>query len=209
MHGHSVTHSHTCKSVRISTLSAALLVLSGCAALALPERPTYNGQDIVDAVSTEQIVGSWDITPLNPLPDAGLHASVIRYRADGTVTAVVHPPEDTSPEDTSPEDISPEYNLPESSQQSDPATDSRLFDEARFLVSGRWSVVDGKVVHRDVSMLTRSDNENARLLSAMINESSATATSVAEVHEIGDDYMILVGRDGVAMHYARRPVTDK
>lgn len=186
---------------------------SGCTAFSPPERPSYDGVDLVGQVDVESIVGHWTVTPLNPLPgssgarpDASPDASpdappdappdvstdapsdtssgastteltAVRYRADGTVVANLTAPVDA---DTT-------------------------VNGAKFRLVGTWRVDDGSVVHENVVMSTRSQDPSDRLLADMINQSSATARSIADVAELSAEHMIMVGRDGVAMHYARRP----
>jgi len=168
------------KTLRIGMLAAALLV-GGCAAFTPAKRPAYEGEDTVGSISAERIVGRWDVTPLNPFPDQA-HGSAtqltrVTYRADGIVVADLQAPLD----------------------------DADTFDGARLTLMGAWHVADGQVVHDDVVMSTHSDNSSAQLLVEMINQSQAGAQSIADVSEISAEHMILVGRDGVAMHYARRP----
>lgn len=170
---------------------------SGCTAFSPPERPSYDGVDLVGQVDVESIVGHWTVTPLNPLPgssgawpDASTDApsdtssgasttelTAVRYRADGTVVANLTAPVDA---DTT-------------------------VNGAKFRLVGTWRVDDGSVVHENVVMSTRSQDPSDRLLADMINQSSATARSIADVAKLSAEHMIMVGRDGVAMHYARRP----
>jgi len=168
------------KASRIGLLAAALFVGS-CAAFTPAERPAYEGEDTVGSLSAECIVGRWDVTPLNPLPGQASGSATpltrVIYRADGIVVADLQAPVD----------------------------DANTFDGAQLRLTGAWQVVDGQVVHDDVVMSTPSDNRSAQLLVEMVNQSQAGAQSIADVSELSAEYMILVGRDGVAMHYARRP----
>ena len=157
-------------------LGVALLALGGCAAFSPPERPAWDGPDLVGDVDPGRLVGVWRVTPLNPYPDQGSQDTVIEYRADGTVVGRIDPGDDES---------------------------MAAFGDAEFDLSGRWSVVDGSVVHEDMTMESTSDNPLGKMVSGMINGSRRDFGGRADIRELDADRMVMLGTDGAAMRYDR------
>ena len=158
-----------------AALVATLVGAVGCAALAPPERPVWQGSDQVGDVAPDQLVGTWRVTPLNPYPDQEAQSTVIEYRADGTVVGQIEPG----------------------------AESAALLGDARFEMSGRWAVADGVVSHSDVEMDVVSDNAMARMVAGMINGAKRDLGGTADVQELDANRIVMLGTDGAAMRYER------
>lgn len=162
--------------VTYAALAIALVTASGCAALSPPERPVYEGRDRVGEVAPDQLVGVWNVTPLNPYPDQPEQTTVIEYRADGSVIGHVE------------------------SGAGATATMGNL----TFEVTGEWTVADGRVSHRNVKMEAMSDSTFAKLMSSMVNGTKRDLGGEADVHELDANRIVMLGTDGAAMEYVRR-----
>jgi len=124
------------------------------------------------------LIGLWRVTPLNPYPDQGEQETVIEYRADGTVLGQVEPRD---------------------------AEATAVFGDTRFEMSGRWSVVDGRVVHEGIEVEARSESGNpvARMMSEMMNGVTRDIDGAADIRELDDDRIVMLGTDGAAVRYDR------
>ncbi|MEM7256050.1 MAG: glycoside hydrolase family 43 C-terminal domain-containing protein [Pseudomonadota bacterium] len=69
----------------LTPLSLALFTLGGCA-ISPPERSPYGGTDNVDTVSADSLVGTWNISVLNPIEGEENTSATITLNADGTTT---------------------------------------------------------------------------------------------------------------------------
>ena len=162
--------------IRTALAASALIALGGCASMTPPERPLWDGPDLVDAVDPARLVGVWKVTPLNPYPEQGPQETVIEYRADGTVTGELDPGDDEA---------------------------MAALGDVRFEMNGRWSVADGSVTHEDVTMESLSDNAFAKMMSGMINGAKRDLGGTADIRELEADHMVMLGTDGAAMRYDR------
>ena len=160
---------------RAAALTATLLLASGCAAFAPPERPRWEGVDQVGEVAAERLVGRWRVTPLNPYPDQEPQDTVIEYRADGRVLGEIEPGGESA----------------------------AMLGDTRFLMSGRWALESGVVRHSEIEMQAESDNPLARLMSDMINGMQRDLGGEADIQEISDRRIVMLGSDGAAMRYDR------
>ena len=159
-----------------TTLLATVLALVGCASLAPPERPPWEGPDLVDRFEPDRLVGVWRVTPLNPYPEQPAQDTVMEYRPDGTVTADI-----------------------------DTASDEEMaaLGDIRFRMNAHWSVADGRVLHEDVTMESIGDNQFARLMTSMINGMKRDLGGEADLRELEADHMVMLGSDGSATRYDR------
>ena len=160
----------------VAALGTALAV-GGCASLTPPERPAWEGSDQVGEVDPASLIGTWEVTPLNPLPDQPEQQTVIEYRDDGTVLARVDPGEESR---------------------------ALLGEDARFEMTADWSLTDGIVRHENVEMEVVSDSALARLMSAMVNGVKRDLGGTADIQELDADRIVMLGEDGAAMEYLRR-----
>ena len=155
----------------------ALLVSGGCATFApAPERPPYGGTDQVGEVSPGSLVGTWRVTPLNPFPEQRAQETVIEYRADGSVTGRVDPDERSL---------------------------ALMGEDARFEITGRWSVEGGLVTHDGMEVDVVSGNALANVVGGIVGGAMSDVASRADVYELGTDRVVMVGDDGAAMRYER------
>lgn len=166
------------KTLRAPLATVALLaaLASGCS-LTPPERPAYDGPDLVGSdVDPGSLVGVWRVTPLNPYPDEGEQETVIEYRADGSVVGEIDPSEDES---------------------------MAVLGDTQFRMTGNWSVSDGAVAHENIEMEALSDNAFAQLMANMINGLKRDLGGTADILELEADRIVMLGDDGGAMRYDR------
>jgi len=157
-------------------LLTATLTLSACASLAPPSRPAYSGTDSVTSAEPSQLVGSWQVTELNPYPDAEPQNTIIEYAADGTVRGEVIPSGKSA---------------------------AVLGEDTRFEFLGTWSLTADRVVHQDIQMSTTGSNAMAGLMAKMVNRRQNVAGS-ANIYELTDNRIVMVGDEGNAMEYVRQ-----
>lgn len=161
---------------RAPAVALAALLASGCASFTPPERPAWNGSDQVGDVAPEQLVGTWNVTPLNPYPDAEPQTTVIEYRADGTVGGRIEP---------------------------EGRSALAFGADTVFELSGEWRVADGIVSHENIEMEAVSESAMAQLMSNMINSMSRGIEGSANVYELDANRIVMLGEDGAAMRYER------
>jgi len=166
------------KALRTTLAAAALAALAtgGCSTSA-PERPAYDVPDQVGGdVDPAALVGVWQVTPLNPYPEQGEQETLIEYRDDGSVVGQVDPSDDEA---------------------------MAALGDVRFEMTGRWSVSEGSVTHRDVKMEALSDNTFAKLMTSLVNGAKRDLGGTADIRELGPDRIVMLGTDGAAMRYDR------
>jgi len=76
----------------IPIILSLALTASGCASLAPPERPIYQGADNINSAKASQLVGVWSVTDLNPYPEADTvtHQNVkMNSPTEGTMSAMI------------------------------------------------------------------------------------------------------------------------
>ena len=160
----------------LAATTLAALFLGACAG-SVPERPAYDAPDRVGDVDPARLVGVWNVTPLNPYPEQPEQSTVIEYRSDGTVVGEIDPG-----------DVDPT---------------AALGGDLRFEMTGNWAVADGSVAHSDVKMEALSDNALARFVSGLINNARRDLGGSADIRELDDDRIVMLGDDGAAMRYDR------
>lgn len=159
----------------IPTVVFCALLLTGCSSLKAPQRPDYTGADNVTTAMATQLIGTWIVSDLNPYPGNESQTTTIEYRDDGTVRGTMIPGD----------------------------KGMEAFGKMEFELTGNW-ILNGDIVsHENVTMSSTSDNAMADLVSNIINSRPAI-TSTANIYELSDSRMILVGSDGNAMEYLRQ-----
>ena len=78
-----------------------------------------------------------------------------------------------------------------------------LGGDIRFEMTGNWAVADGSVTHSDIKMEALSDNALAKFMSGLINSAQRDLGGTADIRELGDDRIVMLGDDGAAMRYDR------
>jgi len=156
------------------TLFTSVLI-SGCATTKTPQRAIYNGVDAIDTVDPQQLVGVWDVTPLNPLDGQLSQSTRIHYKADGSLVGRLEWKDDERAE----------------------------FGDMTFGVFGTWRIEAGAVVHDDIRMLERSGSEIGDLISSVINNSERNLAGSADIQQLSATRVIMLGTDGAAMQYDR------
>jgi len=159
-----------------TTLLATVLALGACVSLTPPERPPWEGPDLVDDFDPDRLVGVWQVTPLNPFPDQPVQDTVMEYRPDGTVVAEIDAGDDEA---------------------------MAALGDIRFRMNASWSVAGGQVTHDDVRMEAIGENRYAQLMSSVVNGARKDLGGVADLRELESDYMVMLGADGSAMRYDR------
>ena len=184
----------------VPALAAALLVASGCAALAPAERPLWEGRDQVGDVAPERLVGTWRVTPLNPYPDQATQSTVIEYRRDGSVVGQIAPSDDSS------DDSGGNSGGGSNGDSSDSSGDesATASGEARFEIRGRWTLADGIVSHADLEVRALSDDAMARLVADLINGTERDLAGTADIQQIDAERIVMLGTDGAAVRYERQ-----
>ncbi|MEE9320767.1 MAG: hypothetical protein V3U76_10010 [Granulosicoccus sp.] len=163
-------------SALVASLALSSILASSCASTKPPVRPDYTGNDQVSAVSAGQLFGKWLVTSLNPYPGEGDQQTVIEYHSNGTVSGQI-------------------------TLQSEAAA---ALGSTSLTMSGDWSV-DGDIVsHANISMEESSGSAMGALLSKMINSSSRNVAGSANIYELSDNRIVMVGSDGAAMQYIRQ-----
>lgn len=158
------------------SLTLSSILASSCASTKPPPRPDYTGNDQVSAISADQLVGTWLVTPLNPYPGEGDQETVIEYLGNGTVSGQITP-------------------------QGEGAA---ALGSTSFTMSGDWSVNGDTVSHANISMEENSGSTMGALLSQIINSSTHNVAGSANVYELSDNRIVMVGSDGAAMQYVRQ-----
>lgn len=156
-------------------LLAAVIAVSGCASLTPPERPAYSGADTVSSVEASQLVGSWRVNELNPIPNSEPQQTTIEYLSDGTVRGTVVPQGESA----------------------------AAMGETTFELTGNWQVEGDTVVHENMEMTANSDNPVVTMMARMIN-SRQGISGQANIYELTADRMVMVGEEGSAMEYLRQ-----
>lgn len=73
------------KSFYTASLCLFITTLSACA-ISPPERSPYGGADNIDTVSAESLVGTWNVSVLNPIEGEENTQTSITLNADGTTS---------------------------------------------------------------------------------------------------------------------------
>lgn len=152
-------------------------ISTGCTSLSTPTRPVYEGDDSVSRAVASQFVGIWRVTDLNPLPDAVPQETIIEYRANGTVVGQVN-----------------------THAANNAANDAQ---NLTYRLTGNWSLSGDTIVHSSIRMISDSNDKTSQLLSAIINSSSQQLGGQANVYELTENRLVMVGTDGAAMEYVR------
>lgn len=151
------------------------LWLAGCSAIKAPARPDYTGIDSVNTATTTQLVGLWRVTNLNPYPGNESQTTTIEYRKDGTVKGLL--------------------------TLQDDGTDA--LGQMEFELTGNWMLERDIVSHENITMRSTIDNPMADIVSDIINSRPAIS-SKANIYELSDVRMVMVGTDGNAMEYVKQ-----
>ncbi|MFK7997792.1 MAG: hypothetical protein AB8B87_26940 [Granulosicoccus sp.] len=164
---------------RASALLLLATLLAGCSTLKAPARIDYTGRDNVSIARTDQLIGTWSVSSLNPYPGVESQSTTIEYRENGTVRGIVIPQE-----------------------TSDEASQGTIGDIA-FELTGNWELEEDVVIHRNITMKSTNDSAIGKLLSDIINSRPAIAGQ-ANIYELSPDRIVMVGSDGNAMEYLRQ-----
>lgn len=159
----------------LAALIAATIVVSGCASLKPPERPSYTGTDNIQTAKNDQLVGKWTVSELNPLPGTPAQTTVIEYRPDGTVTGLVS----SSSEETA------------------------ALGSLEFQLEGSWVLEADTVSHQNITMNSTRDDALGSMVSKLINRQKGISGQ-ANIFELSDNRIVMVGSDGAAMEYIRQ-----
>jgi len=163
------------RTIKSTVFCSSIALLGGCVSFSEEQRPDYRGADEVRSIQADQIVGAWSVTALNPFEVSGLKQStVVDYKADGTVIAY-----------TTIDDV-----------------ERSSFGPIELELTGRWSLELDHVTHKDVVLKSRRDDEASALISALINNQKGIS-GAANIYEISENRMVMVGDDGAAMEYKR------
>ena len=136
----------------------------------------YSGADAVTTFDAAQLVGVWNITPLNPLEGEGNVKAIIEYRADGTLLG-----------------------------QSEPTGQgTAALGELKFETTGNWAIDGELVAHSNLEIKEVTGNKLAGVLGSIIRNASRNVAAQANIYELTSDRMVMVGTtDGQAMAYDR------
>ena len=156
-------------------IASTLLITTACTIPGPPQRDTYTGLDSVGDVDAQQIIGVWDVSPLNPLEGQPQQRTRIRYKQGGKVIGKLHWPDESK----------------------------ASIGDMTFGLNGNWHVDGEYIVHTDVRMRELSGSEFGDVISSMVNNSQRNLASRANVHKLTAELMLMVGTDGVAMRYER------
>ncbi|MFK7857978.1 MAG: hypothetical protein AB8B64_04130 [Granulosicoccus sp.] len=162
------------QSLTIALLLSTLL-LAGCSSLKAPVRPDYAGADSVNTANPAQLVGKWSVSDLNPYPNSEPQTTSIEYREDGTVTGIIIPKG---------EGMAALGNL-------------------EFELTGNWTLENDVVSHQNMKMNSTNDNALGGLVSKIVNSRPAISGQ-ANIYELSDNRIVMVGTDGAAMEYVRQ-----
>lgn len=159
----------------VPALLICSLLVTGCSSLKAPVRPDYTGANNVITAEASQLIGTWVVTDLNPYPGSETQTTTIEYRDDGTVIGTMNPR----------------------------GEGMEALGEMEFKLFGNW-VLDGDIVtHQNVTINVNSDNAMAGIISQVMNSRPAVANT-ANIYELSDSRMVMVGSDGNAMEYLRK-----
>ena len=162
--------------ILISALTLSLVLANGCDSTKPPIRPDYEGSDQITSIDTEQLIGTWLVTSLNPYPEEGEQQTVIEYRSDGTVGGQIK-------------------------LQGEGAA---ALGSTAFTLSGEWNVDGDTVTHSHITMEESSGSAMGALLSKIVNSSTRNVAGSANVFEMSAERIVMVGTDGAAMQYIRQ-----
>lgn len=161
------------------TVYLSLFLLStwmlGCASGRPAAPPPYTGQDQVDVVAPNAVLGTWITQVINPLKGTEANTTEVTYRDDGTFTALITPNADT----TSPLGTTP------------------------LALAGRWSVDGGSLAHRDVEVAVSDEDPLAAVLASLLNTTRSDLGGTANFYEQSADHLVLVDAQGIATRYTR------
>lgn len=166
---------NTLTTIALSSVLLPALFLSGCTLLSLPERPVYQGTDSVSIASPDQIIGTWKVVELNPLPNTPAQSTTIEYLANGEVTGYVETLDN----------------------------DSELPAGFTMKLRGEWSLVGDVVTHNNMTMSSTDNSPFSQLLTDAFN-SQPKIESQANIMEIDTNRFVMIGQDGAAMEYTRQ-----
>lgn len=162
---------------RVFALMCTVMLMSvGCASIEPLDRTPYQGADLISTARASQVVGIWQVKALNPAANAQAQQTTIEYRSDGTVAATV---------------------LMSNEEENDPGTGS-------FRIEGNWSLQGDILTHTNITMTSLESGTVGTLLSGMINSSTQNLGDQANIQELSDERMVLLGSDGAAMVYTRQ-----
>lgn len=157
----------------VSVLIFVAACLSSCISVSTPTRPAYDGIDSVSSALASQFVGAWRVTDINPSPNATPQETIIEYKSNGKVVGQVK------------------------------TNASQAAQNLTYQLTGNWTLEGDTITHSNIRMTSKSDDRVAQLLSAMINSSNQQLGGQANVYQLSDNRIVMVGTDGAAMEYVR------
>jgi len=162
----------------VPALLAGAVFASGCASLAPPERPAYTGPDNISSAQSEQLVGVWLVTDLNPYPNSEQQSTVIEYRSDGSVSGLME-------------------------LKGEQYESLAAFGDMQFEMSGQWTLEGDTVTHKDIKMKSTKEGGLSTMMANMVN-SQEGISGKANIYELSADRIVMMGSDGAAMEYIRQ-----
>jgi hypothetical protein len=162
----------------IPIILSLALTASGCASLAPPERPIYQGADNINSAKTSQLVGVWSVTDLNPYPDTAPQATTIEYRADGSIGGLIE-------------------------MNKENLDGMEHFGDMQFEVQGQWVLEADTVTHQNVKMNSPTEGTMSAMIASIINQQNGISGQ-ANIYELSADRIVMVSEDGNAMEYIRQ-----
>ncbi len=163
------------KALALGALLSGSIALGSCASFSPPERPSYTGPDTISQVAPAQLVGQWTVTELNPVPNTESQSTTIEYREDGTVLGTIAP----------------------TTQSTD------ALGNLSFQLSGQWTVEGDRVRHSQMEVNSTSDSAVGAMVSRLLNNTKGISGQ-ADIYELSENRMVMVGTDGAAMEYIRQ-----
>jgi len=159
----------------ISALLLTTILVTACSSLKAPERPVYTGLDNVDNANPSDLVGTWTVRELNPYSGSEPSTTTIEYREDGTVIGIITPE----------------------------GEGIEALGKMEFELTGNWTLTDDILSHQDMVMNSTNDNAMGSILSNIVNSRPAISGE-ANIYELSEDRIVMVGNDGAAMEYLRQ-----
>ncbi len=159
-----------------TTLIALAVVLTGCATTSAPSVPPYSGTDQITEASSDAFLGEWDLTILNPRKGQETNPTTVTYNANGLFTGLISPT----------------------------GQSASILGNDKLGMTGSWSVAGGLLRHESVEVSSSGDNAVASFMASLMNNVSQDIGGTANIYELSNSHIVLVGEDGVATRYDRR-----
>lgn len=164
------------KALTLFTLIVTAIVVSGCSSLKPPVRPDYTGTDQVTMAKPAQLLGTWTVIDLNPYPESDPQSVTIEYKQDGSVHGLIIPQGESA----------------------------AALGYMKFNLTGFWQLDGDTINHTKLEMESAGDNNQlGSFISKMVSKHQSVSGQ-ANIFEISESRIVMVGRDGNAMEYTRQ-----